>query len=75
MAADSKSLFQALVPSCTAARVSAAGQPGVSVSSVPSSISVRVSYDGHFREHGHYCGQKHALHQQTLDHHRTQPAV
>ncbi|PZD62998.1 hypothetical protein ARC310_10410 [Pantoea ananatis] len=47
----------------------------VSVSSRPSSISARISHHGHFREHGHYRGQKDALHQQTLDYHRTQPAV
>ncbi len=47
----------------------------VSVSSRPSFIFARVSYHGHFREHGHYRGQKHALHQQTLDHHCTQPAI
>ena len=35
----------------------------VSVSSRASFIFFRVSYHGHFREHGHYRGQKHALHQ------------
>ncbi|OWY74859.1 hypothetical protein CDN97_21740 [Pantoea sp. AMG 501] len=49
--------------------------PYVSVTYTPSSISARVSYHGHFHEHGHYRGQKHALHQQTLDHYSTQPAV
>ncbi|PQK87866.1 hypothetical protein CG433_22125 [Pantoea ananatis] len=47
----------------------------VSVTFIPSSISSRVSYHGHFREHGHHRGQKHALHQSTLDHYCTQPAV
>lgn len=33
----------------------------VSVTSEPSFIFARVSYHGHFREHGHYRGQKYAL--------------
>ena len=47
----------------------------VSVSSRPSFIFARVSYHGHFLEHGHYRGQNQSLHQKTLDHHRTQLAV
>ena len=46
-----------------------------SVNATPSSISARVSYHGHFHEHGHYRGQIHALHQQPLDHYSTQHAV
>ncbi len=39
----------------------------VSVAFIPSFIFARVSYHGHFREHGHYRGQKYALQQKTLD--------
>ncbi|MBE5253298.1 hypothetical protein [Mixta mediterraneensis] len=48
---------------------------GVSVSSRPSFIFARVSYHGHFREHGHYRGQKYALHQKTMDLHSAEPAL
>ncbi|EMM3430055.1 DUF1281 domain-containing protein [Klebsiella aerogenes] len=47
----------------------------VSVSSRPSFIFFRVSYHGHFREHGHYRGQKYALQQKTLDFHSAEPAI
>lgn len=47
----------------------------VSVSSRPSFIFARVSYHGHFREHGHYRGQKYALHQKTMDLHSAEPAL
>lgn len=51
------------------------GVLSVSVSSRPSFIFARVSYHGHFREHGHYRGQKYALHQKTMDLHSAEPAL
>ncbi|RAY79727.1 hypothetical protein DP190_21240 [Enterobacter cloacae] len=47
----------------------------VSVTFIPSFIFARVSYHGHFREHGHYRGQKYALQQKTLDLYCAEPAV
>ncbi|MEQ5055944.1 hypothetical protein ABN154_29865, partial [Klebsiella michiganensis] len=47
----------------------------VSVTYRPSFIFARVSYHGHFREHGHYRGQKYALHPKTLDFHSAEPAI
>ncbi|EAS6892371.1 hypothetical protein EA559_23125 [Salmonella enterica subsp. enterica serovar Poona] len=47
----------------------------VSVTFIPSFIFARVSYHGHFREHGHYRGQKYALQQKTLALHSAEPSV